>query len=447
MSDTTPRADEAEADLLCAILMSQGRALDDIDLRPEEMYLPAHATILSACHTLHANGIELDATTVSDSLLKRGELDHIGGPIVLAKLISRGASTASASFFARIVRERATRRTIIQVGTRLQQMAANPTDDTSAAIEDARHEIDDLADRVHGAAEPNLEDDLDATMDAMERGVATLHTPWSELDHLIGGWRKGAIYVVAARPGGGKSIFGEQVLIDAMLRHDVPGVFQSLEMTRTEVHQRAFSQLGAVNLADIVKGGKALDDEQWRRIARARGRMSETRFVVDDRTSLTVADIRASIARCKRRHGSCGLVVVDYLQLLSGSKKAENRQVEVASFSRDLKVAAKQLEVPIVVLAQLNRGPESEKRPPRMSDLRESGAVEQDGDVIILLHRDEEQAPDVLNVGIAKNRHGPKGSFTLAWQGEYSRLKGQRWTPTGMVADTADAEYEPERAA
>lgn len=424
-----PHDADAEADLLCTVMTSGGGVLDDLQTAAAEFYRPIHETIYRAALALHLAGKPVEPTTLVDHLQATGDLQRIGGAVYLADLYGRYALPGSARAYAAIIRERAARRAVIQAGMRLQQSGANPTDDPAAVVEAARSALDHLADRISGSIETDQDADLDAALDAIEHGTASLPTPWPDLDHLIGGWRKGAVYVVAARPGGGKSIFGLQAAIHAMVHHGLPTAYASVEMTRTELHQRAYSQLGEVNLSHIMRGGASVGADEWDRIAHARGVMGDTRFEVDDRSSPTIADIRSTVARCVRRHGSCGLLVIDYLQLLTTGGRPESRQVEVATISRAIKVAAKDLNVPIILMSQLNRGPEGEKRAPRASDLRESGAVEQDADVVILLHRDEENDPAILNVGIGKNRHGPKGALKLVWQGHYSRLQHDQWTP------------------
>ena len=435
-ADDSPRADDAEADLLCVVFASRGRVLDELDLSPAEFFRPAHEVIFALAREMHTIGAPVEATVVADHLDAAGDLARVGGRTYIDELVARLAAIASAGYYSRIIRRAASRRKIVETGTRLQVMGATPTEDIGEVVEAARSEIERLAERISGAAEHDLQDDLDAAIEAIEHGTSSMPTGWPDLDHLIGGWRKGAVYVVAARPGGGKSIFGEQAVIHAMTEHGVPGAFQSIEMGRTEIHLRAFAQLGEVNLANLMRGQNSLGKDEWDRVSKARGIMGDTRFEVDDRSAPTVADIRATVARCKRRHGSCGLLVIDYLQLLSTAGRSENRQTEVAGISRAIKVMAKDLEIPILVLAQLNRGPEGEKRPPRPSDLRESGAVEQDADVVILLHRDAEADPGTLFVGIGKNRHGPTGSLKLKWEGHYSRLLDSGWTN-----DRADPNY------
>lgn len=438
MSDSlaAPSADDAEADLLCAVMWSGGECLDGIRLAPGEFFRPANEAIYSTARAMRTQGVPVGLTTLAARLLatlgKEG-FEHIGGPAYLAALYGRHANAPSAPSYADIVREAASRRTVIREGFRLQHMGANPAEDLRTMVEAARSQVNSLADLISGSVEHDLEADLDAAIDAIQHGTTSMPTPWPDLDHFIGGWRRGAVYVVAGRPGGGKSLFGEQAAIHAMVEHGVPTALQSMEMGRTEIHQRAFSMLGEVNLGRIMRGGSTLGADEWGRLAVARGQMGETRFEVDDCSRPTVADVRATVARCKRRHGSCGLVVIDYLQLLGGAGRAENRQTEVAAISRDVKVLAKDLDVPVILLAQLNRGPEGEKRPPRPSDLRESGAVEQDADVVILLHRDAEKEPHVLHVGVGKNRHGPTGALKLQWQGHYSRLMPEEWTPTRVI--------------
>lgn len=426
----SPHDDDAEADLIAAVMFTSGRVLDDINLAVSELYRWQHQVVFAAMRRMHADGRPVDPTTLADHLRRRGELDRIGGLAYLASFTGRPGHAAVAPEYARIVRERAARRDVITAGVKLQQLGATPTEDVGTLVEDVRSGIDRLAERVTGAVDIDQEQQLDDAIDAIEHGTASLATAWDELDHLIGGWRRGAVYVVAARPGGGKSIFGVQAAVDVAVRHGLPTVIASLEMTRTEVLQRCFSQLGPVNLSHIMRGGTSLGVDEWDRIARARAAMSETRFVIDDRSHPTVADLRGVVVSCVRRHGSCGLLVVDYLQLVASAGRAENRQTEVAGISRALKVAAKDLDIPVVVMAQLNRAPEGANRPPRPSDLRESGAVEQDGDVVILLHRDAEKEPHVLQVAVGKNRHGPVGGFSLQWEGHYSRLTAHQWTPS-----------------
>lgn len=425
-----PRDDDAEADLIAVVMFTSGRVLDEVDLQAEEFFRPANKAIFAAARRMHAEGRAVDATTLADHLRRRGELERpVGGLGYLASFTGRFGSAAVAPEYARIIRERAARRAIVDAGVRLQIRGSRPTDDVVEVVEDVRATVDRLAERLTGAVDTDSEQHLDDAIDAIEHGTASLPTPWPELDHLIGGWRRGAVYVVAARPGSGKSIFGVQSALDVATRHSLPAVVASLEMTRTEVLQRCFSQLGPVNLSSIMRGGPGVGVDEWERIAKARSVMSETRFVIDDRSHPSVADIRGAVASCVRRHGSCGLLVVDYLQLVTAAGRAENRQAEVAGISRALKVAAKDMHIPVVVAAQLNRAPEGANRPPRPSDLRESGAVEQDADVVILMHRDPEKEPDVLHVAIGKNRHGPVGGFRLQWEGHYSRLTQQKWSP------------------
>ncbi|HET8661118.1 MAG TPA: DnaB-like helicase C-terminal domain-containing protein [Micromonosporaceae bacterium] len=428
-----PRDDDAEADLLCAVLVSSGRALDDIDLAASEFFRPAHETIYAAALALHADGHPVEPTTIADYLLRRGDLKRVGGAIAIATIYGRHANVVSAPHYAAIVRERAARRVVVAAGVHLQQVGATPTGDVQEVVEHARGRIDQLADRLAGPLDLDPEGHLDDAIEAIEHGTASLPTPWDDLNHLIAGWRRGALYVVAARPGSGKSIVGAQAAADVMIRHGRPVVIASLEMTRREVLMRWMSQLGEVDLADLIRGGPSVGADQWDRISRARGVLSSTRWVVDDRSTATVADIRAAVSRCVRRHGDCGLLVVDYLQLVAPGGRHENRQTEVASISRALKVAAKNLNVPVLVMAQLNRASENSGRPPRISDLRESGSIEQDADVVLLMHRDAEQDPGTLYVGVGKNRHGPMGSFKLDWQGSYSRVLTHQWRPTDVL--------------
>jgi replicative DNA helicase len=428
-----PRDPDAEADLLCAVMVTSGRILDDVDLTPAEFYTPAHETIYTAALTLHAAGKPVETTTLADYMLRDGTLNQIGGPGALADIYGRHALPASATHYAGIIRDRAIRRAVVTAGTRLQQLGITPTDDPGDVLEQARAQLDAVADRAAAPADDNINDILDDVIDAIDHGTASIPTPWDDLNHLIGGWRKGDVYVVAARPGSGKSIVGGQAASHAMINQGLPVVVASLEMSRRQVVTRWISQLADVNLGDLNRGGNSVGADQWERIARAQGLLRDARWIVDDRSSLTVSDIRNTVRACRQRHGDCGLLVVDYLQLVRPAGRAENRQNEVASISRALKVAAKDLDIPIVVCAQLNRGPEGETRAPRPSDLRESGAIEQDADVIMLMHRDAEKDPGTLAIGLGKNRNGPISGFQLDWQGHYARVVSKQWRPSDAI--------------
>ena len=244
-------------------------------------------------------------------------------------------------------------------------------------------------------------------------------TGFTELDELLHGLHKGQMIVIAARPAVGKSTFGMDIVRTAAIKHGMPAAFFSLEMSRTEISMRVLSAEGSLSLQDLRKG--TLGDTGWQKIAKVVSRIENAPLYIDDSPNMSLMEIRAKCRRLKTQHG-LKLVVIDYLQLMSSGKKVESRQQEVSEFSRALKLLAKELEVPVIAISQLNRGPEqrTDKRP-QMSDLRESGSIEQDADVVILLHKDKEREGEA-DLLVVKHRNGPTKDLTLGFQGHYARF-------------------------
>lgn len=421
---------DAERAVLGGMMLSAA-IIDEVALTPAEHYQPRHELIHAAILTLHAAGKPTDSVAVAGELSRGGDLGRAGGPAYLAECMTACPAAASAPYYAEKVREAAALRAVATTGARMQQMATSPGTSAAEILERARGELDHAAERIAAPAAADLHATLEDAIQALDDGPVTgVPSPWVDVDRITGGWRPGTVNVVAGRPGTGKSVLGAQSALHAALHGAVPLVV-SCEMTRVEVTNRWLASLAAVDLSPARLKDRKLTEPEWQRIAQAQGRLADIRATIDDRSTVTVADIRARARETRRRHGSLGLVVVDYLQLLTANRRKDgNREQEVAEMSRSMKIMAGDLAVPVILLAQLNRGPEHRNdRRPRISDLRESGAVEQDADVILLLHRDEEKSPDVLDVGVGKNRGGPTGSASLAWQGAYSRVVARAWTP------------------
>lgn len=427
---------DAERAVLGAVLLTRGAALDDIELTAAEMHQPRHEALYALMTRMHEDRDPIEPLTLARRVLdlppgnpaRRG----VDAPY-LHTLMQACQTPASGPYYARMVREMSTRRRLTAVGTLIAQHAATPTRDPQDAVETARAELDALSATVSGGDVITVTDTLADTLDALERPDARVPTGWTDLDHLIGGWRPGNVYIIGARPGSGKSLIGVQAAAYMAVRHARPVAISSLEMSKPELDQRLLSMLGSADLTRLTNS--ALDEDTWERVRHASKRLYDAApITVDDRASVRPGDIRAHARNTARRCGGLGMVVVDYLQLIEGSSGAENRQVEIAQASRAMKVLAKDLAVPVLVLAQLNRGSESrhDKRP-RLADLRESGALEQDCDIALMLHRDEENAKDDLYVNVAKNRHGPKGDLTLKWEAQYSRVVTKAWTPSGAI--------------
>lgn len=326
--------------------------------------------------------------------------------------------------YGKIVAGNATARRLEAAGTRIVQLARNAThDELQGVIDNARSEIDNAGKVVTDVK--HFSDILTRLLDNADKAPEFTPTPWADVNELIGGWRPGCLYVIGARPGVGKSVLGIQAGLDLSARGVV--AFSTLEMTDEEVAERVVSQRANVPFSHL-KDHK-LNETDWTRIGTAQGALSNLGFYVDDKATVGPVQIRAH-ARTVARRGKLAGIVVDYLQLMTpGNGDKRSRQEIVSDFSRQLKIMAKEFEVPVIALSQLNRQSTARQDPrPSISDLRESGAVEQDADVVMLLHSTEDH-PEILEVGVAKNRHGQRGSVELTFEGAYQRAVDKRWTP------------------
>lgn len=425
LTSIRPHDLEAERQVLGAVMVSDGKCLDDFDLDPERFYRPGHQLIADAIAANREAGDPFDPISLTDRLRKQGTLAQAGGDTYVFELNGGCLNAWSASHHWRTITDAWARRTVIEQMQAAAARAADPGLPPEQTVERARSALDGLAERVHGASDaPLVADVMDEVVESLTRPDAVTPTGWLDLDRLIGGWRPGAMYVIAARPGNGKSLFALGAAMH--VSREQRALVHSLEMTQREVGQRVLAAEAGVNLSQFGAGGD-LPERQWESIARARGRIDGLRLVVDDRTRVSPADIHSRARGLIRRHNDLGVVVVDYVQLMQAPmrRKDASREQEVAAISRALKVMAMDLRVPVILCAQLNR--KSEARGdgmPRVSDLRESGALEQDADAVILLHRDPdpEKAAGELQVLVGKNRHGPTGPCALAWRAHMSRL-------------------------
>ncbi len=431
-SDRTPPQDiQAEQSVLGAMLISKD-AIGDVGeiVKGHDFYRPAHEQIFDAIIDLFGRGEPADAITVADELTKRGELGRVGGHIYLHELLSTVSIASNASYYAEIVREKAILRRLVEASIRIAQLGYSGQGDVNNIVDAAQQAIYQVAEGKASEDYEPLSALMESTLDEIEalssHGVmAGVPTGFVDLDELTNGLHPGQMVIVAARPGVGKSTLGLDLARAAAIKHGLCSAFFSLEMTKTEIVMRLLSAEAQVPLHDIRRG--QLSDENWARIARKTGDVSSAPLFIDDSPNLTMMEIRAKARRLKQRH-DLKLIVVDYLQLMSSGKRVESRQLEVSEFSRQMKLLAKELDVPVIALSQLNRGPEqrTDKRP-MLSDLRESGSLEQDADVVILLHRDDMYNNNSERSGeadfiVAKHRNGQTKTVTVAFQGHYSRF-------------------------
>ncbi|HZA03997.1 MAG TPA: replicative DNA helicase [Propionibacteriaceae bacterium] len=433
VSDRTPPQDmEAEQCVLGAMLMSKDAIADVVEtIRGADFYRPVHEQIYNAITDLYGRGEPADAVTVADELGKRGELLRLGGAPYLHTLLASVPIAANAGWYAEIVREKAVLRRLVDASVRIGQMSFAGEGDVDDIVDRAQAEVYAVTDRRAAEDFKPLSELMQPTLDEMEAiesrgaGLSGVPTGFADLDDLTNGLHPGQLVIVAARPGIGKSTLALDLARAASIKNGLTSVIFSLEMSQLEITMRLLSAEAGVPLSHI-RGGR-MNDQDWNRVSAKMGQVSEAPMFIDDSPNMTMMEIRAKARRLKQRH-DLRLIVIDYIQLMTSGKKVESRQVEVSEFSRQLKLLAKELDVPVIALSQLNRGPEqrNDKRP-MLADLRESGSLEQDADLVILLNRPDLYDKDSERAGeadfdVAKHRNGPTKVITVAFQGHYSRF-------------------------
>jgi replicative DNA helicase len=427
-----PHNVEAEESVLGSMLLSKDAIAEVLELlREDDFYRPAHRTVFRSVLELYSHGGAVDAITVAEDLRRNGSLADIGGAPFLHTLVASVPTAANAAYYARIVKEAGILRRLIDVGTRIVQLGFDTPQDTERAIDEAESLVYNLAQGRVSEDYQSLKDVLTTTLEAIERlhedhrEITGVPTGFPDLDRVTSGLQPSNLVIVAARPGVGKSAFGLDVARHAAAKAGVPTVVFSLEMSRTELVQRLMCAECTVDMQRLRTG--RMEESDWTRLTRSLGRLADAPLYIDDSPGTTMMEIRAKCRRLRQRHG-LGLVVVDYLQLMQPTKRFENRQQEVSEISRSLKLLAKELEVPVMAISQLSRQTESRSdRRPMLSDLRESGALEQDSDVVLFIYRDELYDPESPRKGeadliLAKHRNGPTDTVTVTFQGQYSRF-------------------------
>jgi replicative DNA helicase len=423
---------EAEESLLGAMLLSKDAVVAAVEIvDADDFYKPAHGHVFSAITQLWTQGESADAVTVAEELRRHGLLDVTGGPGTLVTLQARTPAISNAGGYARIVEEHALLRRLIGVAGEIADIGYDLPDDVAAAVDRAETLVFDVAQRRTSDTTSHIRDLLGQNLDHLEalfernESITGVPTGYVDLDERLAGLQPSNLVIVGARPAMGKTAFALGMAAHAALEAQTPVLFFSLEMSHLELTQRLLCAEARVD-ATRMRNGK-LQDTDWGKISHAVGRLAEAPIYIDDNPHLTIMEIRAKARRLKSRHG-LGLVVIDYLQLMTGRNNAENRQVEVSEMSRGLKILARELEVPVVALSQLSRGLEmrQDKRP-QLADLRESGSLEQDADVVMFLYRDEMYHAETADRGmaeviVAKHRNGPTGVTNLSFVDRYTRF-------------------------
>lgn len=424
---------EAEASLLGAMLLTTDAIVDGSQIvEAAHFYKPAHQAIFSAIRSLYERGEAVDVVTVNDELSRDGVDESIAGTGALMALSAGTPAATNAAYYARIVYDHAVLRKLITTAHDIAEIGYSQPDDVQQAVDSAETMVFNVAQGRVKDSMGLMSDLLSETLDDIEklydRGDAITGTPtgYVDLDKITAGLQPSNLVVVGARPAMGKTSFALGMAGHAAMSVGRPVLLFSLEMSKLEISKRLLCAEARVDATNIRNG--RLKDDDWTKLANAMGRLGDAELWIDDDPNVTVMDIRAKARRLKSKVGDLGMVVVDYLQLMTGRTSAENRQVEVSEISRGLKILARELECPVIALSQLSRSLEqrTDKRP-MLSDLRESGAIEQDADVVMFLYRDDVYHPDSADLGqaeviIAKHRAGPTGVVRLAWLPHYTRF-------------------------
>ena len=435
-----PNSIEAEQSLIGG-LMLDALAWDKIAdvITADDFYRKDHRLIFTAIAGLVESGSPCDVVTVSEHLDNRGELDSAGGLEYLATLSNETAGAANARAYAKILRERAMLRALISAGNEIAGSAFTNDGRTAAEVlEDAEKMVFEIADKGTRGKKgfkslkeilPEAVDRID-TLHQSDGDITGISTGYNEFDKMTAGLQPGDLVIVAGRPSMGKTTLAVNMAENAAIGSKVPTAIFSMEMPAQQLAFRMISSLGRVDQTHLRTGN--FPDEDWSRINTAVQLMSEAPIFIDDTPSLSPGEIRARARRLQREHG-LGLIVVDYLQLMQVPGNKENRATEISEISRGLKALAKELSCPVIALSQLNRSVEqrTDKRPV-MSDLRESGAIEQDADLILFIYREEVYNQDtprkgIADIAIAKQRNGPIGDFPLTFVGRYTKF--ENWVP------------------
>ena len=425
-----PQDVPAEQCVLGAMLMSKDAIANVMGVvKSFDFYKPAHELIFNTILDLYSRGEPADAITVAAELAKQGNIARVGGHVYIHDLLASVSIAANAGYYAEIVREKAILRRLVDASIRIAQLGYAGQGDVDDIVDLAQQTIYEVSDGSAGEDYRRVSELLQLTWDEMDAlashggRFSGVPTGFTELDSLTNGLHAGQMIIVAARPAIGKSTLALDFARSAAISNRMTTAVFSLEMSASEIMMRLLSAEASVPLENIRTG--RLDD-YWDNLSQVTSRISAAPLFIDDSPNLTMMEIRAKARRLKQHH-DLKLIVIDYIQLMSSGRKVESRQLEVSEFSRQIKLMAKELDIPVVAISQLNRGTEQRQdKRPLLSDLRESGSLEQDADVVILLHRadfyNKEDRPGEADLIVAKHRNGRTDTLRVIFQGRNARF-------------------------
>ncbi len=454
-----PQAIEVEQAVLGSMLIDREavpKVLEVLD--QESFYRDAHAKIFQAMTALFERSEPIDVTTVAEELRRRGQLDAVGGALYLTELTMKITSAANVEAHAYIVLEKAILRKLIEASTNIAKRSYNPAEDPLELLDEAEQRIFQIAERRLKRSSLSLTRAISDTLEMLERihgqrgGVTGVPSGFARLDDLTGGFQPSDLIIIAGRPSQGKTALALSIARNASVEHGVPVGMFSLEMASQQLVLRLLAAEARVDAHKLRTG--RLSDEEWPKLSTKVHRLAEAKIFIDDTPALGILELRAKARRLKAEH-NIGLVIVDYLQLMQGPRDAENREKEISMISRSLKALAKELNTPVIALSQLSRAVEARSgRRPVLSDLRESGAIEQDSDVVIFVHRPElygerfledgqTPAEGIAEIIIGKQRNGPTGTIQLAFVKEYARFENLAFIPEEAIPPSLGPEAPP----
>lgn len=433
VSRVQPSDTIAEQAVLGSMLVDKDAVIAAIEiLKPEDFYREDNKEIYAAMIELYGLGQQIDIITLSEQLKLRGTLEKVGDTNYIATLIDNVPTTSNIDSYVKIVEQKSVLRQLIKVANDILKMGYSQTEEVDAIIEQTEKKVFDVLQNRNSKGYASIKEVLITAFDTLEKmyqnknKVSGVESGFIDLDQKISGLNAGALLIVAARPAMGKSAFVLNIANNVAMHTKTPVMIFSLEMSKEEMINRILASEAEVDSMKI-KNGNDLTSEDWLKLGGASGRLSNIPLYIDDTPGLTATELRAKCRKAKLEK-DIGLVIIDYLQLMESSTKSPSRQQEISEISRSLKILAKELSVPVIALSQLSRATESRAdHKPMLSDLRESGAIEQDADIVMFIHREDYYNPEtekknVAEIIIAKNRSGSTGSVELAWLGQYTKF-------------------------
>jgi len=427
-----PQSLEAEQSVIGAMIIDKSAIAKALEkLNEEDFYRDGHKVIFKAIREMFSKDMAVDLVTLLEYLKSTDMLDKAGGVTYISEVSSSVITTANLEAYISIVEDKSTLRKLIRSATSIIEESYNKQDRVEEVLDLAQKKIFDLAEKQGS-------NDYEPLSNVLERGFLEIERLFNnkgsitgvgsgirDLDAKTSGFQKGDMVLIAARPSMGKTTFSLNIAENAALREGKSVVIFSLEMSKEQLAYKLLCSEANVDMLKLRTGN--LDDDDWERIARATGPLSKAKIYIDDTAGLSVMEMRSKCRKIKMEHG-IDMILIDYLQLMSGSSGSESRQQEVSEISRSIKALAKEMECPVIALSQLSRAPEQRAdHRPMLSDLRESGSIEQDADVVMFLYRDEyyNKETEEKNIGeciIAKQRNGPVGTVKMAWIGAHSKF-------------------------